>query len=307
METDADMAPVLSSGPMKAIGSPSPPTVAWTVLALGGLILAVLALASDPAVPTAPDAGGHLVVELPRPLVMLAVGAAALAVFVFFAFMLALARLRGKDEEARRSLWGMLLFPVLIGLALLAHDGRLEGLFNRLQTPAPGSPLGDWSVWAFNGPAVSVPVVTGLLSAFMLAAGLGSLALVCWMLLGERIREWWAVRRALVATAPLADAVDESLDDLRDEPDARRAIVRCYRRFEQALARSAVARAPWQTPMELMREALGRLPLPAPPVSRLTRLFERARFSEEPMAAEDRDAAWDDLRAIRASLEAERA
>jgi uncharacterized protein DUF4129 len=83
--------------------------------------------------------------------------------------------------------------------------------------------------------------------------------------------------------------------------------VRCYRRFEQALARSAVARAPWQTPMELMREALGRLPLPAPPVSRLTRLFERARFSEEPMTAEDRDAAWDDLRAIRASLEAERA
>jgi hypothetical protein len=127
------------------------------------------------------------------------------------------------------------------------------------------------------------------------------------MLFGERLREWWVGTRSRAAAAPLAEAVDESLEDLRAEPDARRAIVRCYRRFEQALERSRVARAPWQTPMELMRDALGRLPLPGAPVSRLTRLFERARFSEEPMSSEDRDTAWDDLCAIRASLEAERA
>ncbi len=53
-----------------------------------------------------------------------------------------------------------------------------------------------------------------------------------------------------------------------------------------------------------MRDALARLPLPPSAVERLTRLFERARFSNEPLAGSDRDTAWSSLIEIRRSLEA---
>jgi hypothetical protein len=55
--------------------------------------------------------------------------------------------------------------------------------------------------------------------------------------------------------------------------------------------------------MEFMREALGRLPLPAEAVRRLTGLFELARFSDEPMAPEHREAAWASLSDIRGELD----
>ena len=45
------------------------------------------------------------------------------------------------------------------------------------------------------------------------------------------------------APPPLVEAVDESLEDLRAEPDARRAIIRCYARFERAAAAAGLQRA----------------------------------------------------------------
>jgi len=56
----------------------------------------------------------------------------------------------------------------------------------------------------------------------------------------------------------LSEAVQDGLDDLANEPDARTAIIRCYRRFERVAARASVPRAPWQTPEEFMRETLRR-------------------------------------------------
>ncbi len=63
--------------------------------------------------------------------------------------------------------------------------------------------------------------------------------------------------------------------------------------------------AMWQTPMEFMRSVLGKLPLPAPPVSELTGLFEIARFSRRPVGTAEREAAWHALTEIRAKLEEE--
>ena len=128
------------------------------------------------------------------------------------------------------------------------------------------------------------------------------LALAGLVLFGDRLAEWWT-RPVPAPPHPLAVAVDESLDDLIVETDPRPAIIRCYRRFEQVLARSDVPRAPWQTPVEFMRAALGRLPLPGEATERLTSLFELARFSQEPLGPTDRDAARDALGRIRQSLE----
>ena len=106
------------------------------------------------------------------------------------------------------------------------------------------------------------------------------------------------------AASPLEAAVDDSVEDLRAEPDARRAIVRCYARFERAAAASGVERKPWSTPMEFMREALRRLPLPRTAVPTLTGLFELARFSHHPLGPSERDRALAALDEIRTAMRA---
>ncbi len=99
------------------------------------------------------------------------------------------------------------------------------------------------------------------------------------------------------------DAIEESLDSLRLEPDARRAIIRCYRRFEHVVADWGLPRAPWQTPTEFMRKALGRLPVPAAAVRRLTEAFEISRFSHHPVGPADRETALGALIEIKTALE----
>ena len=101
----------------------------------------------------------------------------------------------------------------------------------------------------------------------------------------------------------LAAAVEESLDDLRREPDPRVAILRIYGNFERVLAGAALPRRPWQTPVEFMRSAMGRLPLPGAAVRRLTEIFQLARFSQHPVGAAERDRAWHCLIEIRGALD----
>jgi hypothetical protein len=266
----------------------------------------VVALGSDPARRVSGGAASRLVLGLPDALVTLAMALTSFAVLLLFAFLLATARLRGQDQEAKRALRSLLLFPVLIAAVFLLHRGSPDKL--QLFRPGP-RPLGEGpAAWQSGAelPTVSAPLYTALVGALILAAGVSTLGLVCLVLFGDRLTEWW--RRARPAPRdPLASAVEESLDDLRDEVDARRAIIRCYRRFELVLARSRVPRAPWQTPLEFMRDALGRLPLPPIAVEQLTRLFEIARFSDQALARTDRDTAWASLLEIRSSLEAARA
>ena len=104
----------------------------------------------------------------------------------------------------------------------------------------------------------------------------------------------------------LAAAVEDSLEDLRREPDARAAIMKIYRNFERVLAAAALPRRPWQTPVEFMAAVLGKAPLPPDPIRRLTGLFELARFSRHPVGAAERESAWRSLIEIRAALERER-
>jgi hypothetical protein len=105
------------------------------------------------------------------------------------------------------------------------------------------------------------------------------------------------------AASPGATAADDG--DPRAERDPRRAIVRAYARYEAALAAARAPRSPWQTPAEFMRTTLLQLPLPAAPVQRLTALFELARFSDQPLGGEAREAACECLDAITTALDGE--
>jgi hypothetical protein len=97
-------------------------------------------------------------------------------------------------------------------------------------------------------------------------------------------------------------ALDESLDDLRSEPDLRRAIIAAYARMEAALAGVGLARRASEAPLEYMERALGSLDTSADSVHRLTVLFEWAKFSQHEPEPEMRDEAIDALVAVRDDL-----
>jgi hypothetical protein len=97
-------------------------------------------------------------------------------------------------------------------------------------------------------------------------------------------------------------ALDESLDDLRNEPDLRRAIIAAYARMERALAVGGLPRRPSEAPLEYVERALGELDTSAESARRLTDLFEWAKFSQHEPGPEMRDDAIDALVAVRDEL-----
>jgi hypothetical protein len=147
-------------------------------------------------------------------------------------------------------------------------------------------------------------LVTWTFGALALTAGLGVLTLALWVAFGDRLAEWWeqgAHDRSRPSDA--AALAEESLEALRAEGDPRRAIIRCYGKFERVAAGSGVERRPWLTPAEFMREALARLALPRGAVPTLTALFELARFSHRELGRPDRDRALGALDEITAAIE----
>ena len=100
----------------------------------------------------------------------------------------------------------------------------------------------------------------------------------------------------------LARALDESLDDLRTDPDLRRAIIAAYARMERALEAAALPRRPAEAPFEYVERVLESLDASAASVRRLTALFEWAKFSQHEPEPEMRDEAIDALVAVRDEL-----
>jgi Domain of unknown function (DUF4129) len=124
---------------------------------------------------------------------------------------------------------------------------------------------------------------------------------------------WYAWRRqqtvqVVEATAPtiaadLAESIDDAIDDLEAEPDARRAVIAAYARMERAFARHGLRRRASETPTEYLRRILLDLTARADAVGRLTALFEQARFSNHRIDAAMKQDAIDSLRAIRDDLQ----
>jgi uncharacterized protein DUF4129 len=102
----------------------------------------------------------------------------------------------------------------------------------------------------------------------------------------------------------LAAALEESIDDLRADPDLRRAIIAAYARMEGALGAAGIPRHPAEAPLEYVERALLGLDTSADAVRRLTDLFLWARFSQHEPEPSMRDEAVDALVAVRDELRA---
>jgi hypothetical protein len=103
----------------------------------------------------------------------------------------------------------------------------------------------------------------------------------------------------------LADLVDETLDDLRADPDARRAVIGAYARMERVLAAFGLPRRPFEAPLEYAQRVGPDLEgVPGAPrlVSELTHLYERAKFSQHEVDVEMKDEAIWALISLRSEL-----
>ena len=104
------------------------------------------------------------------------------------------------------------------------------------------------------------------------------------------------------APEALAAALDVSLDDLRTDPDLRRAIIAAYARMERALESIGLGRRVSEAPFEYIERALTSLQTSAEAAERLTTLFEWAKFSHHEPEPHMRDEAIDALIAVRDEL-----
>lgn len=155
-----------------------------------------------------------------------------------------------------------------------------------------------------------VPVVGSfsLLTTTELAAALGVVVLVAVFVVRLRAR-----RTPVLSDQPsqlsdqLTNALDLSLTDLGSGGDPRRAVIRAYERMEWVLAGIGLPAQPFETPLEYLERALGRVVASRLPIVRMTDLFERARFSTHRVGPGMRREAEVALQGLRAELVPEQA
>ena len=280
----------------------------WASLAIG---LAGLLRISDPEL-EAVDGPSGASIRLPSTLSALIGLLLALAALVLLIHVVRSCRRRRASAglepapEERPTPWWMQAITRLIGLlylAALAYLGwrgflPLQGLLTLGQGAA--SRVGAAALSSAL-PSAS-PAITWTFGLLALATAAGALALALWVAFGDLVTRRRAEDEEQPA-GPLARAVAESLEDLEAEPDARRAIIYCYARFERAAAASRLERRPSWTPSEFMREALGSRPLPQRSLATLTGLFEVARFSDHRLGPGERARAIRALDDLKAALE----
>lgn len=188
----------------------------------------------------------------------------------------AIAQEVASGKYRRTSIVSSLLFALLFAVVWyffvprrLGSNFQREDETSELENlrPRPQRPEGDGG---YEPEFAWIPV---LAFVALVAIGIGAYLLAA----RRRARAFDSDTRRLAEE--VADEVDESLDDLRAEPDARRAVIAAYARLERALGASGVTRSRQETAEEYVGRILGKLEVDERLVRRLADLFTRAKFS----------------------------
>jgi hypothetical protein len=200
---------------------------------------------------------------------------------------------------------GLVTFLVLAGLFGVASYYRLRDW----RPPAPPEELGP----SFPQAPPTAPEPPGAAEAarqpqfewipVLLVLGLAALAVAAYVIAQRRRRRQPALDENAAAGA-LADALDDSLDDLRAEPDPRRAVIAAFARLERALAAVGLPRDEGETSEEYVTRIFARLDVDREPVRRLGELFAHAKFSQHTVDAAMKDDAISSLERTRDELRA---
>jgi hypothetical protein len=137
-----------------------------------------------------------------------------------------------------------------------------------------------------------------------LALGLGAL-----VLLGGA---WFVIRRDgrpdprlpdESVEEELARAIGSTIDDLRGERDARRAVIAAYANMERILGSHGLARGRAEVPYEYLARVLGVLRVSESSGRSLTELFEYAKFSPHEIDERMKEQAIESLVAVKQDLQ----
>jgi Domain of unknown function (DUF4129) len=136
----------------------------------------------------------------------------------------------------------------------------------------------------------------------LIVLALAAIAVAAFVLASRRN----ALRRTedAVLAEDLADVLDETLDDLRAEPDPRRAVIAAFARLERAFAASGLPRFEAETADEYAARVLAGLAVDRRAVGRLADLFAQAKFSQHEIDQRMKDDAIDALAQVRDELRA---
>jgi hypothetical protein len=113
----------------------------------------------------------------------------------------------------------------------------------------------------------------------LVVVSLAAVAVLAFVLAGRRRRSARTGDETSLAE-DLAGALEDTLDDLRAEPDPRRAVVAAFARLERTLGAVGIPRARAETADEYVARVLERLDVPEEAVGQLITLFDRAKFSQ---------------------------
>jgi NhaP-type Na+/H+ or K+/H+ antiporter len=197
------------------------------------------------------------------------------------------AALEGRSNW-RRQLMAAGVIALLLAGIVGGVTGKAGPQKQEKNVAAPHQPKWQW---------LPVLILGSLVFAFALTAGV----------MAAQVRR---NRSAYEDEAELARALDEvlsdSLDDLRAERDARRAVIRAYARMEKTFAAYGVPREEHETPLEYVGRALDSLSVSSYAVRRLVQLFERAKFSPHAVGPAMKDDAIEALAGLRSELEVQR-
>jgi len=271
--------------------------------ALGVLVaLVVVAIAARGSIPT--GEGGtrrptQALIDILFTLYLLVL-ASSVALAIYLVVLRRQIAARGGSVGRRSRLESLLIAVVLIGAASVL--GRRIADQDALAPPvAPQPTFQNGASGTSDGVAYEPEFAW---APALVTVGLLVVALGAWWYGGQarkRARGELRSRDDRLAT-DLAAAVDASLDDLRAEPDPRRAVIAAYARLERVLAAHRLPRRPAEAPLEYLARMLDDLAVSPEAARRLTDLFERAKFSQHAVAAEMKEEAISALETVRDDL-----
>jgi membrane protease YdiL (CAAX protease family) len=299
-----DALALLSRLPTRRSGGPLS-SVAVAV-ALGGLIAIVAVVAAGHR-----TGGGHaerpsrafLDYLLSAFLVFMVVGAIAVVYLVW----LEREELAAQDDPSarrRHTIGSLFVFLGIVLVLVLAREAgwRPGSIFHRFAKHHGGAPAATHSK---TKPTRALPAhephFRWVAAAVVIAFFAALVVLAAYL----RARSRLAADERSRAAEEVAAALDDSVDDLRAEPDARRAIVAAYARMERALGAVGVPRRPAEAPLEFMARALEGLRASGVSVRRLTELFRIAKFSAHRLGPVEKEQAIEALVAVRDELRSE--
>jgi len=284
---------------------PGGPVVAGAVALLIVGLLALVALGANGGRPTR---HGHLAAR-PVPaavqdswitLLIIAYGFAIVAVLV----MMFRRRHRWQEPDSHwlRNYCAVLVFMTLItgiGSWAITHghlDARSQKLFGQQAQRHPGGLI--------SPVARPVPARPAHFQ-WPLALALGGFALLggAWIFI-RRSRPETGIAEPGGVEEELARAIGSTIDDLRAERDARRAVIAAYANMERILASHGLARGPSELPYEYLARVLQLLNVRGSAVRSLTELFEYAKFSKHEIDHAMKERAIESLVAVREDLQA---